>query len=293
MRSFIYKEIKNGSFYGREPTDNFSRPWFDVECRQSRLLFYNELNKFRSNRSTQNQCDMITARSNFKTLIGQKRYIFYQSKTEKLLASRYQNAKQYWRLLKQASNVNTKQSVTSEQFAQYFKAVNDPNGKFYKADGDVLLFNERYVRGEFQIIFNELNTDISVEEIKTPIKQLRNGASCGPDLWLNEFFKKGFEILFSYLHNLFNKLFKAGYFPQEWTEGHIVPIFKKGDVNEVSNYRVITLHSTIGKLFTRVLNDRLNSWAENYSIYIEAQAGFRKHMTTVDNIFLPHHSLYK
>lgn len=81
-------------------------------------------------------------------------------------------------------------------------------------------------------------------------------------------------------------IFQVGYFPQKWSEGHIVPIFKKGDVNEVSNYRGITLLSTIGKLLTRVLNNSLNNWAENYSIYIEAQAGFRKHISTVVNIFV-------
>ena len=77
-----------------------------------------------------------------------------------------------------------------------------------------------------------------------------------------------------------------GYFPEKWSEGFIVPIFKKGDINDVSNYRGITLLSTVGKLFTRILNNRLNKWAEEYSIYIEAQAGFRKHMSTVDNIFV-------
>ena len=80
-------------------------------------------------------------------------------------------------------------------------------------------------------------------------------------MWLNEFFKKGSEILFSYVHYLFNKLFHAGYFPQKWAEGHIVPIFKKGDVNEVSNYRDITLLSTIGKLFTRILTRGSNGYA--------------------------------
>ena len=44
--------------------------------------------------------------------------------------------------------------------------------------------------------------------------------------------------------------------------------------------------STLGKLFTRILNNRLNEWAERYRIYIEAQAGFRKNMGTVDNIFI-------
>ena len=46
-------------------------------------------------------------------------------------------------------------------------------------------------------------------------------------------------------------------------------------MNEVANYRGITLLSTLGKLFTRILNNRLNKWAEEYGIYIEAQAGFQ------------------
>ena len=66
----------------------------------------------------------------------------------------------------------------------------------------------------------------------------------------------------------------------------IIPIFKKGDKNEASNYRGITLLSIIGKLFTRILNSRLNAWAEEYNIYVEAQAGFRKGMGTTDNIFI-------
>ena len=103
---------------------------------------------------------------------------------------------------------------------------------------------------------------------------------------LNEFFKNGLETLVIYLHKLFNKLFQIGYFPENWSEGFIVPIFKKGDMNEVSNYRGITLLSTLGKLFTRILNNRLNKWAEEYNVYIEAQAGFRKHMSTIDNIFV-------
>ena len=63
---------------------------------------------------------------------------------------------------------------------------------------------------------------------------------------------------------------------------------KKGNKNEVENNRGITLLSTFGKLFSRILTNRLNEWAENYYVYIEAQAGFRKQMSTIDNIFVLH-----
>ena len=56
----------------------------------------------------------------------------------------------------------------------------------------------------------------------------------------------------------------------------------------MENYRGITLLSVVGKLFTYILNNRLNDWAENYNVCIEAQAGFRKGMDMTDNIFNLH-----
>ena len=46
--------------------------------------------------------------------------------------------------------------------------------------------------------------------------------------------------------------------------------------------------NVVGKLFTSILNTRLNEWAEKYHIYVEAQSGFRKGMSTVDNKFVLH-----
>ena len=42
---------------------------------------------------------------------------------------------------------------------------------------------------------------------------------------------------------------------------------KKGDIGNVENYRGITLLSVVGKLFTSILNKRLNDWAENYNVF--------------------------
>lgn len=175
-----------------------------------------------------------------------------------------------------------------DDFEAYFKAVNNPDDQFFMPDDDVLYFLERFENNEFNIMFEELNIPITQDEIDKSIKQLSSNKSGGPDNYLNEFFIHGKVIFLPYLTKLFNKIFDLGYFPDSWSEGCIIPLHKKGSINEVNNYRGITLLSTLGKLFTRVLNNRLCKWAETNGVYIEAQAGFRGNMGTNDNIFALH-----
>ena len=54
------------------------------------------------------------------------------------------------------------------------------------------------------------------------------------------------------------------------------------------NYRPITLLSCLCKLFTAVLNNRLNAYLEEYELLNENQAGFRKQYSTTDHIFTLH-----
>ena len=129
-------------------------------------------------------------------------------------------------------------------------------------------------------MFEELNVNLSREEILKSINQLKTNKSGGPDRLINEFFIHGKSILFPTLNNLFNKIFEIRHFPECWSEGYVIPLHKKGSINEIENYRGITLLSVLGKLFTRVINNRLGDWAENYFVLIEAQAGFRPGMST-------------
>ena len=83
--------------------------------------------------------------------------------------------------------------------------------------------------------------------------------------------------LIVYLHVLFDKIFDSGFFPDAWGEGCIVSFHKKGSIENVENYRLFfLLLSVTGQLFTNILNTRLNDWAENYHVHVEAQTGFEK-----------------
>ena len=91
-------------------------------------------------------------------------------------------------------------------------------------------------------------------------------------------------ILFLFLSRL-NKIFDIGYFPDSRFEGYVIPLHKRGEINDANIYRGITLLSCIDKLFTRILNNRLCKWAELYNAYEDAQCGVRAKVGTTD-IFL-------
>ena len=87
--------------------------------------------------------------------------------------------------------------------------------------------------------------------------------------------------------NFFNLVFDSGLVPDDWLLGIIKPIYKgKGDRSQPENYRPITLLSCLGKLFTSIICDRLNTFANEIHLINEAQTGFRKGYCTSDNIFV-------
>lgn len=66
--------------------------------------------------------------------------------------------------------------------------------------------------------------------------------------------------LFPCIHKLFNNCFTYGIYPQAWSNGSVSPNFKSDDPNNPANYRDITITSTLGKLFSSILNSRLEKF---------------------------------
>ena len=92
---------------------------------------------------------------------------------------------------------------------------------------------------------------------------------------------------------------KGGYslssecYPKSWSEGVITPIHKKGELDDVNNYRGITLINIMSKIYSHILHNRLIKWAEEYEKINDCQFGFQPHKSTVDCIFLFHSIISK
>ena len=254
------------------------KPWFNDECRKKYSDYRAALYVFNKDKSAENRNVLLQKKSQYK-------------RTERILKSRYKrqegnmieslrssNPKQFYKYFSKRKIRSAATNIGFDNFFTHFKNLSEQP----MSDTEDILEHSDIEPA----VFEELDNDISVEEIRDCIHGLKRNKSCNEDYILNELFIDCGETILSVLHKIFNAIFRSGFFPQSWSKASIVPVFKKGNVNDTNNYRGISLVSCMGKLFTSVLNKRLLNWDKVNSIITDAQFGFRPGFGTVDAIFV-------
>ena len=84
------------------------------------------------------------------------------------------------------------------------------------------------------------------------------------------------------LHSTCQQIWKTQQWPQDWKRSVFIPIPKKGNAKECSNYCTIVLISHTSKVMLKILQTRLEQYV-NHELP-EVQAGFRKGRGTRDQI---------
>ena len=84
------------------------------------------------------------------------------------------------------------------------------------------------------------------------------------------------------LHSICKQIWKSQQWPQDWKRSVFIPIPKKGNAKECSNYYTIALILHASKLMLKILQARLQQYV-NHGIP-DVQAGFRKGRGTRDQI---------
>ena len=103
--------------------------------------------------------------------------------------------------------------------------------------------------------FSEMpNIYISQETIINKIKRLDLKQSSGPDNIPPVFLFKCVDLISFPLQLIYNASLRQGRFPEIWKEARIVPIFKDGKKELISNYRPISILSTMSKVFESIVH---------------------------------------
>ena len=186
-----------------------------------------------------------------------------------------------------------------------FKKIRDTKGTFYAKIGTIKDRNCMDLREEEDImkrwqeyteelykkdlhdpynhdsVITHLEPDILEWEVKWALGTITmNKASRGDRIPVELF-----QILndaVKMLHSICQQIWNTQQWPQDWKRSVFIPIPKKGNAKECSNYRTIALISHASKVMLKILQARLQQYVNPE--LPDVQAGFRKGRGTRDQI---------
>jgi hypothetical protein len=267
----------------------YKAEWWDDELEAEKRHKYKLLRLYRKENSQDSLQNYRLARKSFKNLCRIKQNT-YKLNTRKKIES-CTSSVEFWKLIKACKQTkHCVHNISTTEWNNYFsELLNSSNILDEEHSQSVKAYMTWHDTNCEECKLEDegaLNANITLDEVENAIKLLPNKKSPGIDGIINEIIKQSQMILAPLLCRLYNVVLSTGVYPNEWANAIIIPIHKKGNVNEPSNYRGIALLSNIGKLFSKIINNRIVAWSIENGKMFEEQAGFTKGKSTVDHIFV-------
>lgn len=129
-----------------------------------------------------------------------------------------------------------------------------------------------------------LPTDPS--EIKSVVFGLKSNSAPGWDKITSTLLKQFIMFFAKPIAFLCNLSFSTGIFPDSFKTAVVCPIFKTGDKKNPSNYRPISLLSTLSKVLEKLVKRRVMRYLEKNNLLSSNQYGFRQGKSTEDAVLM-------
>ena len=276
--------------------------WYNDACREARQRYVLEKERRGAAATTS-----IAAYREYKRVVNAARRAWEDQRHETLLSELRHDSKRFWKSYNRSVKPPNPFSVDewTECFNKLFKSSVDSSGVHV---GDTSARDVMFPLAQEDLLrkADDLNADFTEAEIVKALKKAANGKSAGVDGISMEFYKYAFfEVdvengkifkvytLASHITRLFNVVLKKGY-PKSWAIGALTPVPKpKGNPDIQDDYRGIAVGGAISKLYSMVMLQRMDQWAEQNNHRARGQAGFRHGRGTPDNAFVLQHIIEK
>ena len=159
-----------------------------------------------------------------------------------------------------------------KRWEEYFEGLLNPSGT-------------QEIRSKFTPSYSDHQEPTILEmEVRRAIKMSPKGKAAGDDGITTEAILACDETGVKWLTTIFQKAWEERKVPEDWQKALVVPIWKKkGSKKDCSTYRGISLLSHVGKMYAKILEQRVRAKVE-YQLS-NAQFGFRKGKGCTDAIF--------
>ncbi len=119
--------------------------------------------------------------------------------------------------------------------------------------------------------------DCTEEEVMNIINGLENNKASDIPI---KVIKSSAQLICPIIAKGMNECMRAGIFPDKLKIGKITPIYKKDNPEQLTNYRPVSTLPIFGKIFEKVIYERLYSYITSQNLMNSQQFGFRKGHST-------------
>jgi hypothetical protein len=133
-------------------------------------------------------------------------------------------------------------------------------------------------------ILEDLQFD--VEEVYNLLRNLDPHSTPGPDELHPLLLKSLAVVIAPAVYDIFRRSLDQGRIPKAWKEAVVTPVHKGGPRTDPSNYRPISLTSSVCKVMEKIVKKGLQQYFESQGLLSAAQHGFRRNKSTISNLLL-------
>ena len=141
---------------------------------------------------------------------------------------------------------------TNDVFDPVLKAI-----KKYSANPSVLSIKEKMNNNMFSF------RKVTYEEILNEINSLSTSKSTQSEDIPFKVIKDNADIFANFILQGFNKCIIDGKFPDQLKKADLSPVFKKGNHNDKTNYRPVSILPSLSKIYERLIYNQINQITEN------------------------------
>ena len=158
----------------------------------------------------------------------------------------------------------------ANDFNKHFTSIGSPSYQ----DASNYMANTTYCDNNFTF------TPVTAEEIIDELKTIPQKKASGLDNISTRLLKCAATTIAPILCKIFNMCLTQGTMPDDLKSARVVPIYKNGDKDELTNYRPISILPICSKIIEKIVHRQLYEYVTENKILYNGQSGFRQQHST-------------
>jgi len=281
--------------------------WFTLECARKRR----ELKRMEGICGGMISTEVLRLRKEYRLLVKKCKAEYEERQLLKMYISAFRDPKQFYSKYKKQPR--TSPLFTLQDFEVHFQGLLQGDASTQYVEGNIMSHCQIHEdlfgapTEEHCQAASILNDPVSHDEVVVALRSMQPGKSSGPDGIPNEFFSSAFweeffvnnegrmvpkrhYVLAEALACLFSKVLESGMYPDCWAVAALVPVPKpKSNGVELDDFRGIAVGNALGKIYAKVIMNRMDLWAERQGHRAFSQFGFRGKVGTLEAAFVLRH----